>query len=86
MNAAAVSRCIEILELEYSVVSIDKTLKSALGLSRSRNVLSRGERISQLMDEDRWVAGRSPIGLPKVRVHKAVTGKKVKKTKEEPKK
>lgn len=66
-------------------MSIDKTLKSQLGLSRSRNVLSRGERIAQLIEEDRWTAGRSPLGLPKVRVHKAVTGKKAKKTKEEAK-
>lgn len=64
-------------------MSIDKTLKSRLGLSRSRNVLSRGERIAQLMEEDRWVAGASPVGLPKVRVQKAVAGKKAKKTKEE---
>jgi small basic protein (TIGR04137 family) len=68
---------------EFPVVSIDKTLKSSLGLSRSRNVLSRGERIAKLMEEDRWVEGRSPVGLPKVRVQKAVAGKKAKKTKEE---
>jgi hypothetical protein len=35
------------------------------------------------MEEDRWVEGRSPVGLPKVRVQKAVAGKKAKKTKEE---
>lgn len=64
-------------------MSIDKTLKSQLGLSRSRNVLSRGERIGKLMEEDRWAAGRSPLGLPKVRVQKAVAGKKAKKTKED---
>ena len=64
-------------------MSIDKTLKSQLGLSRTRNVLSRGERISKLMEEDRWTSGRSPLGLPKVRVQKAVAGKKAKKTKEE---
>ncbi|MBL8819485.1 MAG: small basic protein [Planctomyces sp.] len=66
-------------------MSIDKTLKSKLGLSRSRNVLTRGERIAQLMDEDRFKAGRSPLGLPKVRVQKAVAGKKAKKTKEDAK-
>jgi hypothetical protein len=35
------------------------------------------------MEEDRWTVGRSPVGLPKVRVQKAVAGKKAKKTKEE---
>lgn len=66
-------------------MSIDKTLKSKLGLSRSRNVLTRGERIARLMEEDRFKAGRSPLGLPKVRVMKAVAGKKAKKAKEEAK-
>lgn len=64
-------------------MSIDKTLRSQLGLSRSRNVLNRGERIAKLMEEDRWIDGQSPVGLPKVRVQKAVTGKKAKKTKED---
>lgn len=64
-------------------MSIDKTLKTRLGLSGSRNVLSRGERIVRLMEEDRFTAGRSPFGLPKVRVQKAVGGKKKKKTVEE---
>jgi small basic protein (TIGR04137 family) len=62
-------------------VSIDKTLKIRLGLSGSRNVLSRSERIARL--EDRFTAGRSPFGLPKVRVQKAIAGKKKKKTVEE---
>ncbi len=64
-------------------MSIDKTLKIRLGLSGSRNVLSRGERIARLVEEDRFAAGRSPFGLPKVRVQKAIAGKKKKKTVEE---
>lgn len=64
-------------------MSIDKTLKSKKGLARTRNVLSRGERIARLREEDRWTEGRSPVGLPKVRVQKAVAGKKAKKTKED---
>lgn len=35
------------------------------------------------MEEDRFAAGRSPFGLPKVRVQKALAGKKKKKTVEE---
>ncbi len=69
---------------DWSVdVSIDKTLKIRLGLSGSRNVLSRDERIARLIEEDRFIAGRSPFGLPKVRVLKALGGKKKKKTAEE---
>ena len=61
-------------------MSIDKTLRTRLGLSRSRNVLTRGERIARLLEEDRFAVGRSPLGLPKVRVQKAIIGKKKKKT------
>lgn len=71
-------------ECDWSVhVSVDKTLRTRLGLSRSRNVLTRGERIARLIEEDRFAAGRSPLGLPKVRVQKALIGKKKKKTAEE---
>jgi len=64
-------------------VSVDKTLKVKLGLTRSRNVLTRAERIARLTEEDRFTAGRSPLGLPKVRVTNVVGGKKKKKTAEE---
>ncbi len=60
-------------------MTIDKTLRRKNRLSRSRNVLKRQERIEQLQFEDRWVEGQSPLGLPKVRVIKSVTGKKKKK-------
>ncbi len=64
-------------------MTIDKTLKRKNRLSRSRNVLKRGERIEQLKFEDRWIDGQSPLGLPKVRVIKTVVGKKKKKKKTE---
>lgn len=62
-------------------MSIDKSLRRKNTLARSRNVLTRDERIKILMDEDRWKEGRSPYGLPKVRVLKI--GKKTKAKKEE---
>jgi len=65
-------------------VSIDKTLKSRRGMSSDRNVLTRAERIAKLTEDDRFKDGKtSPLGLPKVRVEKAVTGKKKKKAKDE---
>ncbi len=64
-------------------MSIDKSLRRGNSLSRSRNVLTRGERILVLQNEDRWEEGQSPYGLPKVRVMKITTGKKKKKKKEE---
>jgi len=63
-------------------MSIDKSLRRKNTLERARNVLSRAERIKILQAEDRWTEGRSPLGLPKVRVLKV--GKKGKsKAKEE---
>lgn len=60
-------------------MTIDKSLKRKGRLQRSRNVLTRGERIERMKLEDRWEEGRSPLGLPKVRVVKTVVGKKKKK-------
>ncbi|HTU20200.1 MAG TPA: small basic protein [Gemmataceae bacterium] len=62
-------------------MSIDKSLRRKNQLARSRNVLTRGERIKVLQDEERWQDGRSPYNLPKVRVMKIA--KKAKKAKEE---
>lgn len=63
-------------------MSIDKSLRRKNSLVRARNVLTRGERIKVLQDEERWQDGRSPFNLPKVRVIKIVV-KKAKKAKEE---
>lgn len=61
-------------------MSIDKSLRRKNTLARSRNVLTRPERIKKLIDDERWPEGRSPFGLPKVRVVKVVV-KKAKKEK-----
>ena len=66
------------------IMSIDKSLRRKNQLARARNVLTRGERIKQMEDEERWPDGRSPYGLPKVKVIKLVV-KKAKKAKEEEK-
>lgn len=62
-------------------MSIDKSLRRKNQLARSRNVLTRTERIKVMQGDDRWTEGRSPFGLPKVRVMKV--GKKTKAKKEE---
>ena len=61
-------------------MSIDKSLKRKNTLTRARSVLTRAERIKTLQDQEKWVDGRSPFGLPKVRVIKIVI-KKAKKEK-----
>jgi small basic protein (TIGR04137 family) len=62
-------------------MSIDKSLRRKNTLARSRNVLTRAERIKVLQTDERWPEGRSPYGLPKVRVMKV--GKKPKKAAKE---
>ncbi|MEN6309861.1 MAG: small basic protein [Anaerohalosphaeraceae bacterium] len=57
-------------------MSIDRSLKVKGALSRHRNVLSRGERIEVLKQEERWEDENSVMGLPKVAHRKAGTGKK----------
>lgn len=52
-------------------MSIHKSLKSTGGLARSRNVLTRYERILELERLGKFKEGDdSPFGLPKVRVLK----------------
>jgi small basic protein (TIGR04137 family) len=61
-------------------MTIDKTLRIRAGISRSRNVLTRAERVSKLQASERWHEGDPVLGMPKVRVQK-VSLKKKKKTK-----
>lgn len=63
-------------------MTVDRSLKRRGRLVRSRNVLTRDERIAKLRENERWEEGRSPLGLPKVRVFKAMIGKKKKKKEE----
>lgn len=63
-------------------MTMDKSLRVRQGLIRSRNVLTRAERIERLKAADRWQEGEDPFGLDKVRVYK-ITLKKKKKKKEE---
>ena len=64
-------------------MTMDKSLRVRRGSSSARGVLTRGERIIKLKEQERWQDGRSPLGLPKVRVLKTAMKKK-KKAKEEP--
>jgi small basic protein (TIGR04137 family) len=64
-------------------MTMDKSLRMRRGLVRSRSVLSRAERLSQLKDAERWKEGDSVFGLPKVRVFKLSIKKKKKKKEEE---
>jgi small basic protein (TIGR04137 family) len=65
-----------------SFMTMDKSLKIRLGLTRARSVLTRAERIQRLKAADRWQEGDDPFGLPKVRVFKLAMKKKKKKKEE----
>ena len=56
-------------------MSIDPSLKIKDALRRHRNVLSRGERIEMLKEEERWEEGDSVFGLVKVAHRKSRAGK-----------
>jgi small basic protein (TIGR04137 family) len=64
-------------------MTMDKSLRTRRGLIRSRNVLTRAERLARLQETERWKEGDSPFGLPKVRVFRLTVKKKKKKKEEE---
>ncbi len=49
-------------------MTMDKSLRMRGSMARTRNVLTRAERIGRLQAADRWQEGDSPFGLAKVRV------------------
>ena len=63
-------------------MTIDKSLKIKAGSVKTRNVLTRAERLEKLRDDDRWAEGDNVYGMPKVRVVK-ISMKKKKKVKKE---
>jgi small basic protein (TIGR04137 family) len=68
---------------EQIQMTIDKSLRIRAGSVRSRNVLTRAERIEKLKETERWVEGSSVLGLPKVLVTKVSLKKKKKAKKAE---
>mgnify|MGYP001591676707 CR=1 FL=1 len=64
-------------------MSMDKSLKRTSQLTRQRSVLTRAERIAQLIKEERWSDTARPLGLPKVKVARALIKKAKKAAKEE---
>ena len=64
-------------------MALHKSLRRKSRLVRQRSVYSREERIAMLKTDEKWVEGRSPLGLPKQRVFRATVGKKKKKEKKE---
>jgi len=59
-------------------MTMDQSLKVKAGAIRSRNVLTRAERVARLQELDRFDEEKSIVGMPKVRVQKVSLKKKKK--------
>lgn len=57
-------------------MSLDPSLKVKGALTRHRNVLTRSERVEKLKEDEKWEAGASVLGLPKVAHRKSHAGRK----------
>ena len=55
-------------------MSIDKSLRKTGGLTRSRNVLTRAERLVVLQEDDRWDASKGVYNLPKTKYRRLAPG------------
>ena len=63
-------------------MSLHPSLKVDSAGAQQRTVLTRIERIKDLMKKDLWVDGRSVTGLPKTKILKIKAAKKEKKAEE----
>ena len=59
-------------------MTLDKSLKVSGGSIKSRNVMTRVERLTRLKELDRWKEGDPVLGIPKTRVIKVSLKKKKK--------
>jgi small basic protein (TIGR04137 family) len=55
-------------------MSIDKSLKKGGGLTRSRNVLTRAERMAVLQEDERWAPQHGVYNLPKTKFRRLAPG------------
>ncbi len=67
-------------------MTLDKSLRVSGGAIKTRNVLTRVERLKRLKELDRWSEGDPILGMPKTRVVKVSLKKKKKVKKEDDKK
>lgn len=55
-------------------MSLDKSLKKSAGLTRSRNVLTRAERLAVLQEDERWTPEKGVYNLPKTKYRRLAPG------------
>ena len=56
-------------------MSLDKSLKIKNALRRHRNVLTRAERVQQMVAQEKWTDDQDVYGLPKTKVRRLVVKK-----------
>ena len=56
-------------------MSMDRSLRGASSLVRHRNVLTRGERLDRLKEQEKWDENKPVLGLPKVANRKLALAK-----------
>ncbi len=66
-----------------TAMTMDQSLKVKAGAIKTRNVLTRAERVARLKQIDKFDEEMSIVGMPKVRVPKVSLKKKKKVKKEE---
>lgn len=66
-------------------MSIDKSLKTSGGMSRSRNVLTRPERMALLQEDEKWTAAKGVYNLPKTKYRRLAPGQSGPKREDAPK-
>lgn len=59
-------------------MTMDQSLKVKAGAIKTRNVLTRAERVAQLQKQNKFDEDRSIVGMAKVRVEKVSLKKKKK--------
>ncbi|MEL6105131.1 MAG: small basic protein [Planctomycetota bacterium] len=59
-------------------MTLDRSLKVRAGAIKTRNVLTRAERIAQMQKQDRFNEEENVLGMPKTRVMKVSLKKKKK--------
>ena len=64
-------------------MTMDRSLKVQAGAIKTRNVMTRAERVARLKEIDRFDEDASIVGMPKVRVVKVSLKRKKKVKKEE---
>jgi len=55
-------------------MSIDKSLKKGGGLTRTRNVLKRPERLALLQEDERWTPEQGVFNIPKTKYRRLAPG------------